>query len=64
MGLQVYGLLLRGRPQVRLLSGTCKKAQKAFVESCFCAFYFYIAIQPRAFATELTRMMAAKMGHR
>ena len=34
------------------------------MESCFCAFYFYIAIQPRAFATELIRIMAAKMGHR
>ena len=30
MGLQVYGLLLRGRPQVRLLSGTCCKYAKDF----------------------------------
>ena len=40
-----------------------------YFTAAFSAFYpmetaAYMAIQPRAFATELTRMMAAKMGHR
>ena len=44
---------------------TNKKAQKASFEKHLLRFFcFYIAIQPRAFATELTRMIAAKMGHR
>ena len=44
---------------------TNKKSTEGFLwETPSALFCFYIAIQPRAFATELTRMIAAKMGHR
>ena len=41
---------------VLLLSKTCVLPPEIL-------FWVYIAIQPKAFATELARMIAAKMGH-
>ena len=41
MGLQMHGLLLRGRPQVRLLSGTyCEDAKDVSAKKLSFAFYF------------------------